>query len=338
MFLNTTFTKMRIIGILFFILISNIGNSQTNRDNIFESSEYINKNKYLNIAIQESYRRGAILYFPIYINFNNKIEKIIVDSYDLRTFYTKKLKVSYLDWKLQEEYQILVKNLILNKDTLEIDSSFFVDEFNKEITIYKVPLDHYIYHFPDSAKKQIIESYFDVDGEFIEDSIDAFAPLINKMAEWYFFIERFYPFEGETICLFNYLRYYETNNLDELIHKSLKLFIEQNELIRPVNIEEWTFPNNILISLSKIGIEGKKIGFIQAKDTKINNVKAISLDGIVINDNIITIILLYSNYDYSKEKENMIKWRLIETKFSYKYIEEEQIWKLIDQSQENFKY
>lgn len=66
------------------------------------------------------------------------------------------------------------------------------------------------------------------------------------MAEWYFFIERFYPYQGETICLFNYLRYYETNNLDELIHKSLKLFIEQNELIRPVNIEEWTFPNNIL--------------------------------------------------------------------------------------------
>jgi len=338
MLLNTTFTKMRIIGIFFLILISNRGNSQTNRDKIFESSEYINKNKFLNIAIQESYRGRVNLYLPIYINNNNKIEKIIVDSYDLKTFYTKKLKISYLDLKLQEEYQILVKNLILNKDTLEIDSSFFVDEFNKEITIYKVPLDHYIYHIPDSAKKQIIESYFDFNGEFIEDSIDAFAPLINKMAEWFFFIERFYPYQGETICLFNYLRYYETNNLDELIHKSLKLFIEQNELIRPVNIEEWTFPNNILISLSKIGIEGKKIGFIQAKDTKINNVKAISLDGIVINDNIITIILLYSNYDYSKEKENMIKWRLIETKYLYKYIEEEQIWKLIDQSQENFKY
>ena len=57
-----------------------------------------------------------------------------MESYDLKTFYTKKLKVSHLDLKLLEEYKILVKNLIFNKDTLEIDSSFFVDEFNKEIT------------------------------------------------------------------------------------------------------------------------------------------------------------------------------------------------------------
>lgn len=338
MFLSSISKQIKIFGIIIISFISNIGISQTIRDEIVKTSEYINKDKLLNIFVQRTSHYSSNLYLPIFINSNNKIDKIIIGSNDLLAFYEKKSKKRFLDMKLQEEYQVLVKNLILNKDTLEIDSTFFSNEYNSKVTIYLVPKDHYIYHIPDSAKTQIIKSYFNVDGAFIDDSIHIFAPLIKIMFDWYFFMEQSYPYEGEKIGLFDYKKYYETNNLVELIHNSLKLFIEQNEINEPVNILDWTFPLNILISFNKIGIEGKKLGLIQAKDRNVKNVKAISLKGILINDNIITIVLLYSKYDYSEEKDNVINYQLIESEFLYKYIEEDQNWKLIDQNQTDFKY
>jgi len=331
MFISAKIKYKFIIGLFFLCLIPAVGFSQSHIEKIIKSTEYINKDKFLNLFIG----KYGPWYLPVFVEYNDTVEKKVVMSIDIFLFYKKKWGVDfYSDENLYNEYRKIQKNLLLGKDTLEIDSSFFV---NGDETFLSIPSEHYIYNTPDSAKKEIIESYFDQEGYFIEDSINAFAPLVNKLAEWYVFIIRQHTYGGDYDMLFECHNYYreDNNDLYDIIYESLRLFIEQNSIDEPVNIITSGFPIHIT-SLQDIGVESKTLYFIDPKDKNIKDIKVITLDKIKINDNVITIFLSYNKCDYSKKRGNVLSYTLYKNKYLYKYVEEKQIWQNINENQTDF--